>query len=425
MTAAAPPPTTTTEGRRFARVPRRAWALSGAEALAGAYLAALLIDGDVPLGLVVARVAIVAALTAVTILAGLGRLAPAGGPVLAGLLSVLLGSTALAAGLAAGVPSLALAGVSAGGIVGAAAAVAGLAVFATGGWALLRPMRRPLRLVGLPGVFVVAQFWLLPVFAGVLATHAPQPGFDAAPPQGAQRVAFLAGDGTTLVGWFTPSGNGATVVVLPGAGGTKADTRTHAEVLARHGYGVLAMDHRGSGESGGHPMLYGWGGERDLAAAVTYLGTRPDVNPSRIAALGLSMGGEVAISGAGSDPRIKAVVAEGATARTCADQTFLPAGIGGAIHHFDSCLGWSIAGLLTGAPEPSPLADELRAMSARPALLIAADTAEEHAATDAFKAAAPDTVELWQPEGASHTGALSAYPQEWERRVIDFLSRSV
>ncbi len=61
----------------------------------------------------------------------------------------------------------------------------------------------------------------------------------------------------------------------------------------------------------------------------------------------------------------------------------------------------------------------------RPVLLIAADTAEEHDATNAFQAISPATIQLWQPAGASHTGALGAYPQEWEHRVVAFFAASL
>jgi fermentation-respiration switch protein FrsA (DUF1100 family) len=396
-----------------------------ASALAAAYLAALLLDSDVAVGLALARAGIVTAMGAATVWLTVAFGADARIRAGAGLLAVLLGSTALAAGAAAGISNLVLAGLTFGGLAGTAAAIAGATLLAIGGWWSLRPLRGAWRLIGLPAAIVVAQFWLLPVLAGVLSTHAPQPRFDAPVPAGAERVAFTAEDGTSLVGWFTPSRNGATVIVLPGAGGTKADTQAQVAVLTRNDFGVLAMDHRGSGESGGHPMLYGWGGDRDLVAAVTYLVSRADVDPNRIAALGLSMGGEVAISGAAADPRIKAVVAEGAEARTCADQTFLPDGLDGAIHHFDSCLGWQIAGLMTGAAEPAPLVEEIRTLGTRPALLIAADDPEEHAAIASLQAVSPATVELWQPSGAGHTGALAKYPQDWEARVIGFLTSAL
>ncbi len=257
-----------------------------------------------------------------------------------------------------GIVSLVMLGATPAGLFGLAAFAAGLYLSAAAGWWLLRPLGRVWRLVGVPATLVVAQFWLLPLVAGMLATHAPQPAFTATLPANAERVTVPAIDGTTLVGWFTPTKNGATVIVLAGAGGTKADTAAQANVLTRNGYGVLAMDPRGAGESGGHSMLYGWGGENDLSAAVTYLASRPGVDAGRIGVLGLSMGGEVAITGAALDPRLKAVVAEGATARTCADQTYLGTDMEGTIHHFDSCLGWVVSGLLTDAPQPAPLRDE-------------------------------------------------------------------
>ncbi len=134
------------------------------------------------------------------------------------------------------------------------------------------------------------------------------------------------------------------------------------------------------------------------------------------------MGGEVAITGAALDPRLKAVVAEGATARICDDLTFLPndrkarsttstAASAGRLWPADD------APQPATAPTTEPARDP-------PVLLIAADLDEEHAATDAFQAVSPSTIQLWQPAGASHTGALSAYPLEWERRVVDFFAAS-
>lgn len=279
--------------------------------------------------------------------------------------------------------------------------------------------------MGLPGAVVVAQFWLLPVIMAMLGTHAPQAAFTAQVPAGAQRVTFSAEDGTALVGWYTPSSNGSTVVLLAGAGGTKADTTSQAAVLLRHGYGVLAYDQRGAAESGGHAILWGWGGERDLSSAVTFLSSRPEVDTHRIGALGLSMGGEVAIAGVARDPRLRAVVAEGATGRTCADLSFLPNDLEGTIHRADSCLGWAIAGLMTDATQPGPLSDAVRALGSRPMLLIAADDPDEHAATQAWQAESPATIQLWEPDDTRHTAGLATHPAEWESRVIGFLDASL
>ena len=407
---------------------RAEWLAVGAEATVGIYLAQLLVDTDVAPGLMLARVAVVGLVTLLAVVATLVRTRsgePRTGGVPAGIMGLLLGTTGLTAGAGVGAVGLVTAGVSPSALLGVVALVAGLYLTSIGAWWLLRPLPRWGRLIGIPGALVIAQFWLLPLFMATLSTHPPRPAVTSVTPAGVERVTVRATDGTPLAGWYTPSGNGATVIVLAGAGGTKSDTTGQASVLTRHGYGILALDARGSGESGGRGMLHGWSGDADLSAAVTYLESRPEVNPARIGVLGLSMGGEVAIGGAGADPRLKAVVAEGATGRSCADLSFLPNDYEGVIHRFDSCLGWSIAGLMTNAPEPAPLTDAVQRLGTRRLLLIAADTAEEHAAGRAFQAISPATVQLWEPADTEHTAGLGRHPQEWERRVIEFLDASL
>src|SRR5690606_22112581 len=107
-----------------------------------------------------------------------------------------------------------------------------------------------------------------------------------------------------------------------------------AQVLAAEEYGVLLFDARGHGASEGRAMDFGWYGNEDVSGAVTYLAARPGVDFDRIAAVGMSMGGEEAIGAAGADPRIKAVVAEGATSRVAADRAWLPGAHGwrGVLH---------------------------------------------------------------------------------------------
>src|SRR5206468_1520008 len=87
--------------------------------------------------------------------------------------------------------------------------------------------------------------------------------------------------------------------------------------------GSATPDARGHGRSAGRAMDFGWYGDADVQGAVTFLGAQPDVRDGRIAAVGLSMGGEEAIGAAATDPRIRAVVAEGATGRVAADNDWL------------------------------------------------------------------------------------------------------
>ena len=184
-------------------------------------------------------------------------------------------------------------------------------------------------------------------------------------------MAFRTADGVRLSAWYIPSRNGAAVVLLPGAGSSRASLLGQAAVLARHGYGALLVDTRGHGLSGGHAMDFGWRGDRDIAAAVSYLGLQPGVQAGKIAVLGESMGGEQALVAAGSDPRIRAVVAEGATGQQLADHGWLLHGIDGALTRGMEWVMYTAAGLISGAPRPMSIPDAIRADGGRPTLIIA------------------------------------------------------
>jgi len=166
-----------------------------------------------------------------------------------------------------------------------------------------------------------------------------------------------------------------------------------AAVLARHGYGALLVDTRGHGRSGGHAMDFGWWGGRDIAAAVSFLARQPGIHADRIALLGESMGGEQALAAAGSDPRIRAVVAEGATGQQLADHGWLSPGIDGVLQRGMEWVQYTAAGLISGAPRPASIRDGIRAAAPRPVLLIAGGAvADEPVAARWFQAASPATV---------------------------------
>lgn len=236
-------------------------------------------------------------------------------------------------------------------------------------------------------------------------------------------VEMRTADGVTLSGWYVPSRNGAAVVLRHGAGTTRTSALDHAAVLARHGYGVLLADARGHGRSAGRGMDLGWWGDLDTSAGIDLLVDR-GIDADRIAAVGLSMGGEEAIGAAAADPRLRVVVAEGATARTPADTRWYPDAYGAvgwlavALDHASSAL----TELLTPAPRPVGLRDAVASAGSTRFLLIAAGALpEETHAAEHVAAAAPERTEVWTVPGAGHTGALRADPDGWERRVIGLL----
>ncbi len=237
-------------------------------------------------------------------------------------------------------------------------------------------------------------------------------------------VALRTGDGVQLAAWYVESTNGAAVVLLHGAGSTRSNVLDHAAVLAGAGYGVLMIDARGHGDSGGRAMDFGWHGDTDIAAGTAFLAGRPEVDPDRIGAVGMSMGGEQAIGASGADPLIRAVVAEGATARAAADAAWLSDryGLRGAFQEQIEKVQDIITDVLTSASVPRGLRTAIVESGTTRYLLIAAGEVDaELQAAAHMEAGAPDRVEVWTIPDVGHTGGLAADPDLWAERVVGFL----
>jgi dipeptidyl aminopeptidase/acylaminoacyl peptidase len=342
---------------------------------------------------------------------------------------------ALAAGLGVALPRLTKDDGGPAVWLGLLALAAGGAAALWFGWRLLRSTRRRWWLLTLPALLVGAYLMLWTVAQGVVAGFPAHPALGSRTPSDVgldyESVTVRTDDDVDLAAWWVPGENEAAVVLLHGAGSTRTAVLDHAEVLASHGYGVLLLDARGHGGSDGRGMDFGWYGERDVAAALDFLGDRPEVSPDRLGVVGLSMGGEEAIGAAGADPRVRVVVAEGATHRVAADKAYLSEyGLRGDLQRMIDRGTYAVAGLLSAAPEPPPLRESVAATQAdgtpTPILLITAEEVEtELLAAQLLDRAAPDAVEIWTVPGAGHTGGLRTQPDEWGRRVLAFLDAAL
>lgn len=265
------------------------------------------------------------------------------------------------------------------------------------------------------------------VSPAVMATNVPRPAVDVDPSSRGlafESIDLVAGDGVHLAGWYVPSRNGAAVVLRHGAGSTRSDVVGHAAVLARHGFGVLMTDARGHGESGGRAMDFGWQGDTEIQAATQFLSGRAEVDPGRIGLVGLSMGGEEAIGASATDARVRAVVAEGATARTAVDDTWLSDqyGVRGAFQEWLERAQDVVTDVLTEASVPVGLRDAAASSRDVRYLLVAAgEVADEAHAAEHIRGGAPERVAVWVVPGADHADGLGAEPDLWEERVTTFL----
>lgn len=333
----------------------------------------------------------------------------------------------IAAGIGIGVRHLLVAGLGITTIAGLATLAAGLGLLTAGVRGVVRGSGRRRHLVVVPSLILAVGVAVWILTPGILATNVPPTEIDDVPADvglDAEDVVFTTADGVELAAWWIPSEDGAAVVVRHGAGSTRSDSLQVAEVLAGNGYGVLVTDARGHGDSGGRAMDFGWYGDADIRAAVSFVAGRPGVDPGRIAVLGRSMGGEEALGAVAADARIAAVVAEGATARTAGDKEWLSDeyGLRGSIQRGIEWLQYGWTDVLTAASPPTLLAEAARLAAPRPILLVAAgELPDEQHAADHIRAAAPGSVEVWVVPDSGHTGGLEVAPTAWEDTVVGFL----
>ena len=249
--------------------------------------------------------------------------------------------------------------------------------------------------------------------------HSLEKPVGQAPNAAYKTVHFTASDGVKLEGWYRPSRNGATVLVIPGGGSNRMGPLRHAKMLERQGYGVLVYDARGLGHSEGTPNSYGWDWDKDIDAALNYLKGRDEVDPSRIGALGLSTGADMAVDAAGRRSDIAAVVADGTAAIGYHDVEEYTS------KTLDRAPMWLLFKTMevvrAGSAPKVSLADRIAA-TRTPHLLVAAGK-QEKGWGELYDREGGDRSEVWYLPKASHTAALKQYPAAYEQRVSAFFDR--
>jgi uncharacterized protein len=239
------------------------------------------------------------------------------------------------------------------------------------------------------------------------------------------------GSNVELHGWKVRAAepNGNWVLLFHGVSDNRTGVLGAADLLLRHGLSVVMMDSRAHGESGGDMATYGWKERYDTVSIANALYASENVR--RLFALGVSMGGAIALQSAAVEPRIEGVVAEDPFAnlrevsydyaglRTwplLGKTYFRPASIF-AMRSMSKAGGFS-------PDDVSPV----KAVAERPfAVLLICGTRDHtipcrHA--ELIYAAATGHKELWVVPGAAHASALGQDPAEYEQRVVSFLENS-
>ncbi|MBM4262485.1 MAG: alpha/beta hydrolase [Deltaproteobacteria bacterium] len=103
-------------------------------------------------------------------------------------------------------------------------------------------------------------------------------------------------------------------IMLHGFGGNKdgEGQKVVGKLMAKWGYVSLRVDFRGCGDSEGERgRIICLDQVADTRNAISYMATRPEVDPQRIALIGSSFGAAVAVFTGGADKRVAAVISCG------------------------------------------------------------------------------------------------------------------
>jgi fermentation-respiration switch protein FrsA (DUF1100 family) len=228
-----------------------------------------------------------------------------------------------------------------------------------------------------------------------------------------QEIELLTSDGIRLAAWYTPSQNGALILVAHGYGDRRPEE--FYSLFAGHGYGVLAWDFRGHGASGGDLVTLGYNEVLDVETALEYALAQPDVE--HIGGWGGSMGAVTMIRVAAEHPKIEALVVDSPFA-TLEDELDLRVPFP-LLNPLIRAFAERETGLRLDLVRP---VDDIGLISPRPVFIIQGmgDTMVPLDSAQRLYDAAGEPRQLWTEPDAPHLNMYSYYRTGYSKRVIKF-----
>eukprot|EP01061_Rhynchopus_euleeides_P019778 TRINITY_DN32452_c0_g1_i1.p1 TRINITY_DN32452_c0_g1~~TRINITY_DN32452_c0_g1_i1.p1 ORF type:complete len:573 (+),score=209.09 TRINITY_DN32452_c0_g1_i1:59-1720(+) len=242
-------------------------------------------------------------------------------------------------------------------------------------------------------------------------------------------------DSYTLRGWWIPnSGAEKCLIFVHGGGRDRRAWLRHIEMFHKQsGYACLLFDFRehGASDGAGRGFTYGVCESRDVRSAARYV--RKQFDMKRVVVVGTSVGGSSVILAAAGCPDIDCVVSENPVSHASALQDHH---LGVAVQTYlgsTPAIDYMMAGFAKIAAFIlrvrigyfSNEAIDVITLLEQPIFLMHG-TGDEvvpvHHAEDLF-ASATQPKELWLAPDAFHCGLYNRYPEEFQKRVLGFLSK--
>jgi hypothetical protein len=294
---------------------------------------------------------------------------------------------------------------------------------------MINPNRYWLRLLGFFLISLGLAVLALPSLLGALTLlgimHAPCTGDGPNPADfgyAAEDVTIsMSAEGGHFRAYFIPGRNGATIIVPPAVSHGRGSRWAETQLLLDHGYSILTFESRPCAGLG--PFTLGYEEVEQVGAALAYLHSRPEVDPTRIGIHGFSSAGATAVMAAARLSEIQAVVAEGGYGNFAEDSLGLTQR-GGPAGYVERAYRWPFRPLYRLAAGhrievlcPVCVIDQI---APRPVLLFYGSEEVSLPGARRQQAAGGETVALWVVEGAGHGNYLAVAPEAYERRLIEF-----
>lgn len=241
-----------------------------------------------------------------------------------------------------------------------------------------------------------------------------------------EEVSFQSQTGGELRGWLgeteNPTEAKGVVLLLHGIRADRRSMVTRARTFSDRGYHVLCLDFQAHGESPGKRITLGHLESQDTSAGVAWLRERYPALP--LIVNGTSLGGACAVIASYKEPPdaliIESVFSDVATAAG----NRLEMKLGKWSRFLHPLLTWQIKPLLGVSPNDLSPAEHIKDCTMP--ILIIHGTEDRHAQISEGRLLhqnAGGPCEIWELEGQGHEGLYAGDPEEWTRRVMDFLGR--
>jgi Dipeptidyl aminopeptidases/acylaminoacyl-peptidases len=228
-----------------------------------------------------------------------------------------------------------------------------------------------------------------------------------------QDIELVTEDGVKLSAWYTPTKNGAAILVAHGYGDKRPED--FYALFASHGYGVIAWDFRSHGNSEGDFSSLGYYEILDAKAALDFALTQPGIE--HIGAWGGSMGAVTMIRAAAQYPQIEALIADSPFVTLEEEMDLrIPFPIMRSL--IRSFASWE-----TGAnPDLVRPVDDIALISPRPVFVIQGmgDGMVPLGSAERLYEAAGEPRQLWVENDVPHLNMYAYYKTRYTKRAIKF-----